>query len=312
MTKNGRTTMPPEAIIERLTNNNYRLPETALKAAEGMPEIMTPLLLEYLEQVADDPREMISEDNWLAFFALFLLARFKEGRTLPILQKMVENVPDSLDWILDDGITEKGARLFASWAVSSPDALRPFIENQKLDEFIRAEALEAYQCLYFNGIVTREEMRPYLHWLAHEKLRRGKGSDDSYLWFSWARCCLELGLDEFHPLVKQAFDEEWIDCMVSTWDFELERLSNEKMGERRRRQHGAFITDVSSELRGWYCFSEEFRKKMKTTQAMEEGNEMARERFIPIGTVVNTTPKIKPNQPCPCGSGKKYKKCCRK
>lgn len=29
-------------------------------------------------------------------------------------------------------------------------------------------------------------------------------------------------------------------------------------------------------------------------------------------TVVNEGPKIYPNDPCPCGSGKKYKKCCGK
>jgi len=29
-------------------------------------------------------------------------------------------------------------------------------------------------------------------------------------------------------------------------------------------------------------------------------------------TVVHDTPKVYPNDPCPCGSGKKYKKCCGK
>ena len=29
-------------------------------------------------------------------------------------------------------------------------------------------------------------------------------------------------------------------------------------------------------------------------------------------TIVNDAPKIYPNDPCPCGSGKKYKKCCGK
>ena len=28
------------------------------------------------------------------------------------------------------------------------------------------------------------------------------------------------------------------------------------------------------------------------------------------GTVVRETPKVFPNDPCPCGSGRKYKKCC--
>ena len=304
MSENDRAIMSPEAIIARLTNHDYHLPETALKAAEAMPEIMTPLLLEYLGQVAADPPGMISQDNWLAFYALFLLAEFKEGKTLPILRKMLENAPESLDLILGDGVTEKGSRLFAALAVSSPDALRPFIENRELDEFIRAEALEAYQCLYYNGIVTLEEMRSYLQLLVDEKLQQGKHSDVSCLWYVWARCCLELGLNEFYPLVKKAYEEQWIDPMLSTWDSALRLLADEKAQERRRKQLGAFITDVSSELRGWYCFSEKCRE-------MDEGDEMPRETFIPVGTIVNTTPKIRPNQPCPCGSGKKYKKCCR-
>ncbi len=38
------------------------------------------------------------------------------------------------------------------------------------------------------------------------------------------------------------------------------------------------------------------------------------ERFAPMGwrskTVVRTTEKVGRNAACPCGSGKKYKKCC--
>jgi uncharacterized protein YecA (UPF0149 family) len=30
----------------------------------------------------------------------------------------------------------------------------------------------------------------------------------------------------------------------------------------------------------------------------------------PDMTIVNTAPKVGRNEPCPCGSGKKYKKCC--
>lgn len=37
------------------------------------------------------------------------------------------------------------------------------------------------------------------------------------------------------------------------------------------------------------------------------------EPSVPKGTpVVNADKKIYPNDPCPCGSGKKYKKCCGK
>ncbi|MBI1194219.1 MAG: YchJ family protein [Gammaproteobacteria bacterium] len=32
--------------------------------------------------------------------------------------------------------------------------------------------------------------------------------------------------------------------------------------------------------------------------------------IVPPGTVRNANPKVGRNDPCPCGSGKKYKKCC--
>ena len=32
--------------------------------------------------------------------------------------------------------------------------------------------------------------------------------------------------------------------------------------------------------------------------------------YTPSATVVRDTPKVGRNEPCPCGSGKKYKKCC--
>ncbi|MCF8237763.1 MAG: SEC-C domain-containing protein [Saprospiraceae bacterium] len=31
---------------------------------------------------------------------------------------------------------------------------------------------------------------------------------------------------------------------------------------------------------------------------------------MPFGTPIKAEPKIGRNEPCPCGSGKKYKKCC--
>ena len=34
------------------------------------------------------------------------------------------------------------------------------------------------------------------------------------------------------------------------------------------------------------------------------------EKFTQDNTVCRTTPKVGRNDPCPCGSGKKYKKCC--
>jgi preprotein translocase subunit SecA len=48
----------------------------------------------------------------------------------------------------------------------------------------------------------------------------------------------------------------------------------------------------------------------KRERELEELNMISGDTSGDTGTVENTEPKIGRNDPCPCGSGKKYKKCC--
>ena len=42
----------------------------------------------------------------------------------------------------------------------------------------------------------------------------------------------------------------------------------------------------------------------------DEGGDENDAEWEPVETYVRPTPKVGRNDPCPCGSGKKYKKCC--
>ena len=44
----------------------------------------------------------------------------------------------------------------------------------------------------------------------------------------------------------------------------------------------------------------------------EEYFDQDEEEWLPPPTTVVTGKKVRRNDPCPCGSGKKYKKCCMK
>ena len=52
------------------------------------------------------------------------------------------------------------------------------------------------------------------------------------------------------------------------------------------------------------------RKKMDELFAQYSGREKVREQFMRYFSESAPKKKIGPNDPCPCGSGKKYKKCC--
>ena len=53
---------------------------------------------------------------------------------------------------------------------------------------------------------------------------------------------------------------------------------------------------------------EEKKRKQEELQAKLRRLEELNKQLTP--TKVNETKKVYPNDPCPCGSGKKYKKCC--
>jgi uncharacterized protein YecA (UPF0149 family) len=68
----------------------------------------------------------------------------------------------------------------------------------------------------------------------------------------------------------------------------------------RNDTHLQFIEDTIAELEWWACFEETYKKRMS-----------ARQNFKSTQTITKQ-PKIGRNDLCPCGSRKKYKKCCGK
>ena len=311
--------MTPEAILAAWSRYDYTFPKAAFEAALEQREAITPHLLELFNDVALYPDSLSNaEDYYPSVYALYLLAWFREKRTLPALKRVFELTGEDMFDLWGDTASEDGTRLFASWAQDDPAALHQIIEMKtKKSETTRGSALEAYIILYHTGIVTAEEMRPYLRHLADDVLERRSGSRDDWLWYSWARCCVDMGLENMYPLVKQAFDEKWIDPWITRWEDEEQSIQSgrEAVLKRSREEYSGFIENPLVELSDWYCFTEAARK-----EDMRREHEAARtapklparqhEPFHHPDTIVNTTPKPKPNKPCPCGSGKKYKKCC--
>ena len=51
-------------------------------------------------------------------------------------------------------------------------------------------------------------------------------------------------------------------------------------------------------------------KRSSFLDFVKDADPEALERFLPTEPVIRDEPKVGRNDPCPCGSGKKYKKCC--
>lgn len=311
--------MTPNQVIVAWRKFDYTFPEEAFRAASVPDKAMLNRFLAEVEEVADFPEALDLVEYWSSLFSLYVLAWHRDKRVLAPLMRLFDKTGQDFFDLWGDSVSDDASRLFASWAYSDPDALKPLIEiRPKMYENTRSSALEAYLVLYHAGKVTTDSVQPYLQHLADSVLRKHEDSRDGWLWYSWARCCVDMGLESMYPLVKQAYEEKWIDPTISGWDYEEKELQagREAILERSRREYGRLIEDPLVELRGWHCFTEEAR----LADLADERRQAAKQASVPQtreiepfyhpDTIVNETPKTRPNQPCSCGSGKKYKKCC--
>lgn len=74
------------------------------------------------------------------------------------------------------------------------------------------------------------------------------------------------------------------------------------------------VDDVNEVLKGEFDkeVTYKFTKPAKLHEANPWVGDMTKKQInAPEMEPVRSTPKIQNNEPCPCGSGKKYKKCCK-
>ena len=123
--------------------------------------------------------------------------------------------------------------------------------------------------------------------------------------------------------IEEAFqrdlvDESWLGLEDVQQD--INQTDEEMLVELRQRLPEKLI-DTIAELENWASFSEDETDPSDTglppfldpiVDRMAESLDLsAAPLFNPSESTVRvTTPRIGRNDPCPCGSGKKFKKCC--
>ena len=129
-----------------------------------------------------------------------------------------------------------------------------------------------------------------------------------FVWFGWQSAIAMLGLGQLKVLVKRAFDRGFIDRHLLGFDEFEQDLKHgiERPGEPWRLGDDEYkiFGDTVEELSGWHCFAEQDSEDRDEWRQLEELDHILSEPHR------NPFKGIGRNDPCPCGSGKKFKKCC--
>ena len=290
-----REVMDVEQILEELryTRDDRRFPRKALEHAIAAREEITPHLLSALEETRNRNREFAEESGYMAhLYAMFLLAQFREPCAYPLMVDLFSLPIDVLDRLVGDVITEDLGRLLASVCGTDTTLIAGMIENEDLDEYVRGSAMSALLSLVAVETLTREEVIGYFKELFRDKLARRA----SQIWNDLVSASAKLSAVELSRDIELAYRHGLVwPGYISPENVgrNFARGPEDVVARLARDPHLLPITDAIGAMEWWSCF------KQPKKPPRRRG-----------GAAAKKSPKIGRNQPCPCGSGKKYKKCC--
>jgi len=294
---------PIEDHLAALTLED-ELSAVALATCLARIEEAGPPLIALLER-AGGGEYLPDADATLLFRGLHVLggARYKPAY-LPVLRFLA--LPENrIEFLLGDAVTETLPKIIIGVFGGDHLPLFGLIADLSAYSRVRGAALLAAAYHTWEGHIPRETTQKFLQRFHDEAM----AEDGEWLWYDWQQSIALLGMREFAPLVVAARASGRIaDDIDYPEDFEkmLTRAEQEPAEAARFTEEGAcYIEDVMDELQ-WSIRRAEPDEGEEPENA-PPGLLWPNGKYMPA---INPMRHVGRNDPCPCGSGKKYKKCC--
>jgi len=277
-----------------------KLPDFAVGMCTLRIEEAAPKLRAVLLRAADG--EVLSDDESLLLFrGLHILGGARDRQACQPLLRLLRRPFDEVNALLGDTVVESLANIVTGVFDDDIDALFALIIDRSIDGLIRDALFGAATFLAWERRIERDQYREFL--VRFHKQRPAEDGDQA--WAGWLQAIALLGLRDLVPLVDSAFredriPEEWIDRPQFDDDLATAEYAPDDI-DRFTRYNLGYIEDVLISL-DWTRGTEDVFD--------EDGEEAPWTDFVPNEPVRNPWRHVGRNDPCPCGSGKKFKKCC--
>jgi hypothetical protein len=296
--------METTEILDQFERATAKFPRAAVEAAVARREEITPELLRILQETVDRAAQLDAEGDYMAhLYAMFLLAQFRETRAYPLMVRFASLPSDLLDSLCGDFITEDLGQVLASVCGGELAGIQSLIENEATDQWVRGAALSSLVTLVAVGQKSRDEIVGYFARLFRGKLVRKW----SHVWDSLVSYSSDLYPEELLDDIKRAYEDGLVDPDYIGFDHVKRDLAAGKdriLARLADNPQRRLVEDTVAEMGWWACFRED--------RAKNTAHALPNSKLNPaVSSQIRRAPtKTGRNEPCPCGSGKKYKKCC--
>ncbi len=305
--------------IEVLYHNTLRIDPALISNILQLPRQS---LLEDLHSILDDAirrfkyfRHMTEQDGSKDDFvmhAMFLLAELGSEQSLPHLLNFLRQGEEPLEFWVGDFLTEDIWEVIYHCGQNQLSVLKDFLKEPNNYTFARSAVATAVQQIALHQPERKAEVLEWYRDVLQFLLENGDDVNitDTSLNAFLISDIIPLGAEDFTELITGFFKSDLADPDIAGGLEEVLRDIPMRTGEDHEKRD--MSTDVFSRyedvLNSWPFYTS--KKDMEPVLPAIETSSPP-QLFNPI----DPAPYIKDkktgrNDPCPCGSGKKYKKCC--
>ncbi len=282
---------PLEQVVEKLTYFRTRPSLATIEQARLHRKAITPILMDALRRAAKGSAA-VDDDHNLHISALYLLAEFREKEAYPFVVELLSLDRAEMERLLGDVDTEDGSRILASVSRGDIRAICQLAETAVPAEISRWTALSALVVLVGAGELARKDALQYFSYL----MRNSTAPPKSEFWIGLTMSATDLHPTEIAEDIQGLYERGLADTGWDTWEHieeMLKRPREEVLSKTFSQRHYQMLTDAHHAME-WMDPVERYVSRAPVAPKRRSGPEPGR------------------NDPCWCGSGQKYKKCCLK
>jgi len=296
---------PPSVqdILSDLSNAPFTRPPT-IRAAMARIREMAPLLQADIEKAASAEKLTEKDSVALCRYIYILTAVRHRGIFHPLLQILQRSEPPFQ--FLIDGIFPDLTAILVNLFDWDAEALFALVADSAIDPDLRAKLLDAASFLTFHGRIAAERMAQFLRDFDVSGLT---DQDHHPLLQRWICAIGLLGLRDLALQVAQRLNAGDCPDLQNFWITEggLQRLltTAEKLPYERDRFKGL-------EIFAFFNLTDALLSHpVPSLSTLPPGGAAVKPPWTPkAAPATNALRNVGRNDPCPCGSGRKAKKCC--
>jgi hypothetical protein len=294
----------PAGLADLMVRDEDRVPRNVINECARRGEAM----VEHLSGLPEDDRYWNGEGTpgewWLLLHAVMILGLIPGERAGLLLLRFMRRMGQEEDDNLQGWLAGYWPALFRNKPFSVFPALRALCEDRSLGWYIRSNAADAVVAgARGQGAPALDEALAWAATLAADE------QEDWDFRLCVGNTLLDFPRARYRPLLEDLAQRQTGRGVYFSGE-DVRRaysaVENEPEWERRKDPWRDFYAPAAIERR---------QARWEEEDADSDGDELEDEDAFPEAApppYVRATPKVGRNDPCPCGSGKKYKHCCMK